>query len=792
MKHLALKVLVLWLFALVEVQAQNAFQPAFEVDFNNYQPLKCVGKIPEDILKSTREKYNSDLKAETKRSGSTYRDVQKEQFLLQSNYVLDNLLTSGKVLFGDSVTNYINQLADILLAEDPELRSKLRFYCLRISDANAFSTDQGMVFVTIGLIAQLENEAQLAFILSHEIAHYEKRHTLNQYLENNKIFSRTARDYYRNYDERIKSASDYSKDQEIQADSLGLHRLRKAGYNCEQALTSLFVLQFSYLPFEDLPFNKASLNAPLATLPQSYFLDSIKPINFESDKDDDTYNSHPNMYKRRQKLEDVIDNSCNFDGKIYIVSERIFLTCRKICRYETIMYDLNTRNYIAAFYNSDVLLRENPASAFLKISQAKALYGLCKYKNHDRSDDVIPYYKKIEGEQQQAYHMFYKLTASQLNMMAMRFIYNYHQQMPESVVLNEMLSDLAEEANYYHAIDYSTLKENQRLYLEAKQDSARRYQDSINALNAPKTTDTTAKAPEPAEQKYVSKYDKLRAEKKKKEEKVEVVEKNGVRSKFHLLAFADIIDQKDIQLLFENAEAKIKERREVEEKEQKAQSKLSAYEKRKALEKAENYTGQSLGIKKVLVLDPFYFAADERKGLKLLESDDKKLHLTQQIIENAKYANLEIEMFDPKTFTADDVDKYNDLALLHDWISERMEHDDIEMLPASGELADQVARKHNAEDIYVAGVFSYKKPRSNRGTILFVCLFLYPALPFAVVYALTPEQNTYFFSMVYNLHYGTQKMKRVIHMKTRSRDGYINSQMYDLMLQIKRSPGQKK
>ncbi|MCA6363331.1 MAG: M48 family metallopeptidase [Bacteroidetes bacterium] len=783
--------LAFWCIAIVHTQAQNTFQPAFEVDFNNYQPLKCSGKIPDDILKSTREKYNSDLKAENKRSGSAYRDVQKEQFLLQSNYVLDNLLTSGKVLFGDSVTTYINQLADVLLADDQQLRSKLRFYCLRISDANAFSTDQGMIFVTIGLIAQLENEAQLAFILSHEIAHYEKRHTLNQYLENKKIFSRTARDYYRNYDERIRSSSEYSKDQEIQADSLGLHRLRNVGYDCEQALTSLFVLQYSYLPFEDIPFNKASLNTPLAALPQALFLDSIKPINFESDNEDDTYNSHPNMLKRRLKLEGIIDNSCNASGKVFLISESRFLTCRKICRYETIMYDLTSRNYIAVFYNAAVLMQENPGSTFLKVSQAKALYGLAKYKNHEKSDEVIPYYKKIEGEQQQAYHMFYKLSASQLNMMAMRFIFNYQQQIPESNVLKEMLNDLAEEAYYYHDIDYSTLKENYRIYQEAKLDSARRIQDSINALNAPKTVDTLVKAAE-QEQKYVSKYDKLRAEKKKVEEKVVVSEKQTIRSKFHLLAFADILEQKEVKALFENAEARASERKEAEKKEELALSKMSAYEKRKAKEKAENYTGQSLGLKKVLVIDPFYFAADERKGLHLLESDDKKRQLTQQIIENARYANLEVELFDPKTFTADDVDKYNDLAMLNDWISERMQHDEIEILPASGEMADQVARKHNAEDIYIAGVFSYKQPRSNRGSILLVCLFLYPALPFAIVYALTPEQDTYFFSLVYNLHYGTQRMKRVIHMKSKSRNGYINSQMYDLMLQIKRSPGQKK
>jgi len=72
---------------------------------------------------------------------------------------------SGRVLFGDPVSEYVNTVADKLLENEPELRSKLRFYCLKSNVTNAFATNQGMIFVTLGLIAQLENEAQLAQVL---------------------------------------------------------------------------------------------------------------------------------------------------------------------------------------------------------------------------------------------------------------------------------------------------------------------------------------------------------------------------------------------------------------------------------------------------------------------------------------------------------------------------------------------------------------------------------------------------------------------------------------------------
>src|SRR6187551_3806 len=109
-------------------------------DFNNYQALKCVGEIPEDFRILSQEKYKNDVKAEAKNSKNHNVNATKQEFLLETNYIIDELLLSGKVLFGDSVTNYVNSVADNVLINQPELRSKLRFYCLKSSEVNAFST----------------------------------------------------------------------------------------------------------------------------------------------------------------------------------------------------------------------------------------------------------------------------------------------------------------------------------------------------------------------------------------------------------------------------------------------------------------------------------------------------------------------------------------------------------------------------------------------------------------------------------------------------------------------------
>ena len=136
-----------------------------QVDFNNYTTLLSKGTIPQDFTKQTFQKLEEDLKT----GRAELNQNQEKVFFEGTNYAIDEILHSGFVIYGDDITTYICEIADKLLVNEPELRSKLRFYTIKSNSANAFSTDQGIVFFTTGLIAQLTSEAQLAYILAHEI-----------------------------------------------------------------------------------------------------------------------------------------------------------------------------------------------------------------------------------------------------------------------------------------------------------------------------------------------------------------------------------------------------------------------------------------------------------------------------------------------------------------------------------------------------------------------------------------------------------------------------------------------
>ena len=139
------------------LQAQNN-------DTRPFDRLEPVGEMP-DFFKQILHKKTinpntgaSDLK------------------LLEEKYIF-SLLMNGKILYGDPLTEYLNLLLDKILEQKSELRKEIQIYALKSGAVNAFSTPAGTIFVNLGLIARCANEAELAFIICHELAHYAKTHT---------------------------------------------------------------------------------------------------------------------------------------------------------------------------------------------------------------------------------------------------------------------------------------------------------------------------------------------------------------------------------------------------------------------------------------------------------------------------------------------------------------------------------------------------------------------------------------------------------------------------------------
>ena len=88
------------------------------------------------------------------------------------------LKTSGSIVSDAGINAYLRQLL-CRLAED--LCSDIRVYLVRIPHFNATMAPNGVMQVWTGLLLRTDNEAQLASVLAHEIAHYRYQHSLERF-----------------------------------------------------------------------------------------------------------------------------------------------------------------------------------------------------------------------------------------------------------------------------------------------------------------------------------------------------------------------------------------------------------------------------------------------------------------------------------------------------------------------------------------------------------------------------------------------------------------------------------
>lgn len=90
------------------------------------------------------------------------------------------MLTGAAPLVGnEGLLRYVNRVGRWVAMQSERPALEWRFGVLDSPNVNAFATPGGFVFVTRGLVERLHNEAELAGVLGHEIAHVVRRHHLN-------------------------------------------------------------------------------------------------------------------------------------------------------------------------------------------------------------------------------------------------------------------------------------------------------------------------------------------------------------------------------------------------------------------------------------------------------------------------------------------------------------------------------------------------------------------------------------------------------------------------------------
>ena len=156
-----------------------------------------------------------------------------------------NLKTSGRIETDPDLNAYVRRIICKLV---PDYCEDIRLYIVRTPHFNATMAPSGFMQIWSGLMLRAKNEAQLAYVLGHEIGHYQQRHTLERWRvarnsTNVLVFLEIAvtaagAGYYGGNLTQLTAAAvifAYSRDQEREADDLGFDLMANAGYDFHEA-----------------------------------------------------------------------------------------------------------------------------------------------------------------------------------------------------------------------------------------------------------------------------------------------------------------------------------------------------------------------------------------------------------------------------------------------------------------------------------------------------------------------------------------------------------------------------
>ncbi len=179
----------------------------------------------------------------------TFFDISEKDEYIIGKATAGKILSGYKILENDSITYYLNLVGNYLAlhSKRPYLYKGYHFGVIDSDEPIAFSTP-GFVFLSKKLLLGLDNEDQLAALLSHEIGHIVKKHSLS-YIKTAYITDIVSQKIEESASEKLREKNKkmlasisadiasvilkkgYSRKQEEEADFEGVNILKKAGYN---------------------------------------------------------------------------------------------------------------------------------------------------------------------------------------------------------------------------------------------------------------------------------------------------------------------------------------------------------------------------------------------------------------------------------------------------------------------------------------------------------------------------------------------------------------------------------
>ena len=262
------------------------------------------------------------------------RSKEEQKRLNQSNLIYDD----------PALTAYVNEVARNLVPRDVQGKGiSIEVKIIKNPLLNAFAYPNGVIYVHTGILAKMDNEAQLSTLLGHEMTHVTHRHAVQQFrtVKNTTAVLATIQmasvpfGVYGSLANvlgtvgAMASVTGYSQELETEADVVGMDVMAAAGYD-PQETPKLFI----YLK-SDLEKNKVE---------EPFF-----------------FGSHPRLQERIKNFEKLSEST--YAGKTGVKGAERFNLLISSLLLDNAMMDLDMGRYSSALEGVEKFLGRQPSSA---------------------------------------------------------------------------------------------------------------------------------------------------------------------------------------------------------------------------------------------------------------------------------------------------------------------------------------------------------------------------------------------------------------------------------------------